>query len=406
MSQPTIFVNNKGRLMQKIKTYFRNHGHAPFTFGEGRISGYLSAALGLLSLLAVFCFLFPEWLTTAELRKVYDEQFARTLLLLGLVLSFSLGTLNIVLKGPKRLGITGILTSSVAVLLGGTDIQVDAIGETPHSLGLDWFVLALLISAMVFIPLEKLYAKDAELNVLRPYWRTDLTYFFVSHMLVQFILIFITASSNLISGWAVSTDVQQHVQSLPIVVQFLLAVLVADLGQYWLHRFYHAVPWLWRFHAVHHSSTAMDWLAGSRVHFVEVLLTRTAVLVPLMLLGFASPALNAYVIMVGVQAVLAHANVRINGGWLEYVVVLPRYHHWHHARHPDYIYKNYAIHLPLIDMLFGTFKLPAKDWPTRYGVFGKSLPVGILRQHLYPFLKPERKSQGATPANGLGEGSE
>ncbi|WP_039792327.1 sterol desaturase family protein, partial [Pseudomonas agarici] len=185
--------------------------------------------------------------------------------------------------------------------------------------------------------------------------------------------------------WAVSTDLQETVQSLPIAVQFLLAVLVADLGQYWLHRLYHVVPWLWRFHAVHHSSTAMDWLAGSRVHFVEVLLTRTGVLVPLMLLGFAPQALNAYVILVGIQAVLAHANVRINGGWLDYVLVLPRYHHWHHARHPDYIYKNYAIHLPLVDMLFGTFKLPAKEWPSRYGVFGKPLPDGILRQHVYPF---------------------
>lgn len=378
--------------MQKIKNYFRHHGHAPFNFGEGRISGYLSAALGLLSLLAVFCFLLPEWLTTSELRQVYDEQFARTLLLFGLVLSFSLGTLNILLNGHKRLGITGIIASGLAVFLGGTDIQVDAVGETPYSLGLDWFVLALLISAAVFIPLEKMYAKDAQQNVLRPYWRTDLTYFFVSHMLVQFILIFITASSNFISGWAVSTDLQETVQSLPIVVQFLLAVLVADLGQYWLHRFYHVVPWLWRFHAVHHSSTAMDWLAGSRVHFVEVLLTRTAVLMPLMLLGFAPQALNAYVILVGVQAVLAHANVRINGGWLEYVLVLPRYHHWHHARHPDYIYKNYAIHLPLVDMLFGTFKLPTKEWPARYGVFGKALPDGILRQHLYPLQRPDPKS--------------
>jgi lathosterol oxidase len=378
--------------MQKIKDYLQCHGHMPFVLGKGRISGYISAALGLLSLLAVFCFLLPEWLTTHELRKVYDEGFARSLLLLGLVLSFSLGTVNILLNGHKRLGITGIVASGLAVFLGGTDIQVDAVGVTPYSLGLDWFVLALLVSATVFVPLEKLYAKDASQNILRPHWRTDLAYFFISHMLVQFILIFITASSNFIAGWAISTDLQQHVQGLPIVVQFVLAVFVADLGQYWLHRLYHVIPWLWRFHAVHHSSTAMDWLAGSRVHFVEVLLTRTGVLLPLMLLGFAPQALNAYVILVGVQAVLAHANVCIKGGWLEYVVVLPRYHHWHHARHPDYIYKNYAIHLPLVDMLFGTFKLPAKEWPTRYGVFGKTLPNGILRQHLYPLQRPELSS--------------
>lgn len=373
--------------MHRLKDYFRRHGSKPFVVGEGRITGYLSALLGILSLLAVLCFLFPEWLTTAELRNIYNEQFARSLLLAGLVLSFSLGTLNIILNLRKRLGFTGILASGLAVILGGTDIQVDAINQTPYSLGLDWFVLALLFSAIVFVPLEKMYAKDPELNILRAHWRTDLAYFFVSHMLVQFILIFITASSSFIAGWAVSSDVQGAIQSLPVWLQFVMAIIVADLGQYWLHRLYHVVPWLWRIHAVHHSSTAMDWLAGSRVHFVEILLTRTAVLVPLILLGFDSQAVNAYVVLVGIQAVLAHSNVRIDGGWLNYIVVLPRYHHWHHARHVDYIYKNYAIHTPLIDMLFGTFKLPLKEWPSRYGVFGKPLPDGIIDQHLYPFSK-------------------
>ncbi|VVM42325.1 hypothetical protein PS862_00502 [Pseudomonas fluorescens] len=387
--------------MEKIKAYFQRHGNAPFKLGEGRVSGYISATLGLLCLLAVLCFLFPEWLTTAHLRNVYDEQFARTTLLLGLALSFSLGTLNILLNKRKRLGITGVLASGLAVFLGGTNVQINPIGETPYSLGLDWFILALLISALVFIPLEKLYSKDPNQNILRPHWRTDLTYFFVSHMLVQFILIFITASSSFLVGWAASTNLQTNVQTLPLFVQFLLAVLVADLGQYWLHRLYHVVPWLWRFHAVHHSSTHMDWLAGSRIHFVEILLTRTTVLMPLILLGFSPHALNAYVILVGVQAVLAHANIRIDGGWLNYLVVLPRYHHWHHARHKDYIYKNYAIHLPIVDMLFGTFKLPPKEWPTHYGIFGKALPSGILRQHLYPFRRPCLKPEPTTEPGAL-----
>ncbi len=206
--------------MQMIKAYLQRHGSDAFRFGEGRISGYVSAVLGLLSLLAVLCFLFPEWLTTAELRKVYSEQFARTALLSGLVASFALGTLNILRNKRKRLGLTGVIASGLAVLLGGSDIQFQEIGQTPYSLGLDWFVLALLVSAIVFIPLEKLYAKDAAQHILRPHWRTDLAYFFVSHMLVQFILIFITASSTLLVGWAVSADFQAWVQALPVVLQF------------------------------------------------------------------------------------------------------------------------------------------------------------------------------------------
>ena len=73
-----------------------------------------------------------------------------------------------------------------------------------------------------------------------------------------------------------------------------IAVFVADMAQALLHRAYHNIPWLWRFHAVHHSSRHMDWLAGSRIHFVEIVLTRSAVQLPLLMLGFSTPAVNAW----------------------------------------------------------------------------------------------------------------
>ena len=63
-------------LIQTVKAYFERHGSDAFRVGEGRISGYISATTGILSLLAVLCFLFPEWLTFAEFRKVYSEQFS------------------------------------------------------------------------------------------------------------------------------------------------------------------------------------------------------------------------------------------------------------------------------------------------------------------------------------------
>ena len=83
---------------------------------------------------------------------------------------------------------------------------------------------------------------------------------------------------------------------------------------------------------------------------------------------------------------LAHANLRLNFGWLEYVLVTPRYHHWHHARHIDYIDVNYAIHLPLVDMIMGTFKRPpAGDWPEEYGVMKlETVPCGVIAQALMP----------------------
>jgi lathosterol oxidase len=354
----------------------------------------ISAALGLLSLVAVACFHFPEWLTSRDFRAVYSEAFARQLLLAGLVAAFVLGTLAILRGRDRRVALTGVIAATLAVLLGGADIQLDAIGQTPWSLGLDWFIVSLLFSALAFIPLEKALGR-VEQSPLRPEWRTDVGYFFLSHVLVQFILIVVTTWTAMVAALAAFPALQSAIQWLPVWVQFPLAVLVADLAQASLHRAYHRVPFLWRFHAVHHSSRHMDWLAGSRMHLLEILLTRSVVLLPLVVLGFSAGAINAYVILVGLQAVLAHANLGLRFGWLEQVIVLPRYHHWHHARRADFVDANYAIHLPLVDRLMGTHRLPADgSWPEDYGILDPAeVPPGIWRQHLAPFLpgKPRRK---------------
>jgi sterol desaturase/sphingolipid hydroxylase (fatty acid hydroxylase superfamily) len=374
---------------------------------------HIAAGLGLLSLAGVLCFHFPELLTSRDFRAVYDETFARRLLLAGLIAAFGLGTLAI-LRGKNRgVALTGVISAGLAVLLGGATVHFDPIAQTPYSLGLDWFILSLFVSALIFIPIEHALAVKP-MSPLRWEWRTDLAYFFLSHMLVQFILIAATASTSVVASFVTIPGVTRLVRSLPVLIQFILAVFVADLAQALLHRAYHNLPFLWRFHAVHHSSRHLDWLAGSRTHLVEVILTRSAVLAPLVLIGFSQAALNGYVILVGVQAVVAHANLRLNFGWLEYVIVTPRYHHWHHARDAAYADANYAIHLPLVDMLMGTFKRPpAKIWPEEYGVFKlESVPRGFWPQQVMPFSprqtfedyvgRPRHGGSGSERAQGPG----
>lgn len=341
---------------------------------------------GVLSLLAVLCFHFPEALTSQEFRPVYTSDFARGLLLVGLVTTFVAGTVAVLADQRRRLALTGLASATAAVLLGGTSVPLDKVEATPYSLGVDWFILSLFFSAVVFIPLER-YLAHSPHPVLRGGWRTDICYFFLSHVLVQFILILVTASTTTVAAAIAVDPVKALVVGMPLWLQVLLAVFVADLAQAVLHRAYHRVKTLWRFHAVHHSSRDLDWLAGSRVHLAETVLTRSIVLLPLMVLGFSTAAVNAYVIIVGLQAVVAHANIGVRFGWLEYLVVLPRYHHWHHARHVDYWDRNYAIHLPVVDMLMGSFKLPREgSWPEEYGVLRlETVPRGLVAQHLMPF---------------------
>lgn len=152
---------------------------------------YASALLGLLSVFGVVCFHFPELLTSREFRAVYNEGFARHLLLVGLVAAFILGTLAILRDRNKRIAAVGVGSATLAVLLGGTNVQFDGIGATPYSLGIDWFVISLFFPALVFVPLER-YLGKRRMSPLRRGWRTDVTYFFMSHVLVQFILILVT----------------------------------------------------------------------------------------------------------------------------------------------------------------------------------------------------------------------
>ena len=80
--------------------------------------------------------------------------------------------------------------------------------------------------------------------------------------------------ATVIFAWAVDPGVQEFVRSMPFVLQCLACAVIADIVQYTVHRLFHRLRWLWPFHAVHHSSRNMDWLAGSRLHIVDVIVTR------------------------------------------------------------------------------------------------------------------------------------
>ncbi len=158
------------------------------------------------------------------------------------------------------------------------------------------------------------------------------------------------------------------------------------------------MPLLWRFHEIHHSAETMDWIAGARLHLVDVAVTRGLTYVPIYVLGFDQSALVAYVVFVSVQATFIHANVRFEFGRLAWVVATPRFHHWHHGIEPEAVDKNFAIHLPLLDWLFGTFHLPAGRWPAGYGVHGeRPVPEGFARQFAHPFRRREVEPGAGPP---------
>ena len=351
--------------------------------------GATIAALGIaiLCVLGVLAFHYPQYLTTPELRAKYSVDLLRHLLFGALVLAGSLSAVGAMLNRQRNVNIFAFALVMGAVFAGGSHVPVhDFPDHTPY-IGLDWFILDLLGSTTIFVVIEKLFPLYRGQTLFRDEWQNDLVHFAVNHFLVGLILLTVNYCVHKLFGWMATDTIQGRVEALPFLLQFLLCVFVADFVQYWVHRAYHEVPWLWRVHAVHHSTKTLDWLAGSRLHLLELLITRVGVLGALYVCGFSLPVMNAYIILVGFQAVLIHSNVTIPWGPLRYVITTPDFHHWHHSSDEVAIDRNYSAHFAFIDYLFGTAVRGQQGFPHAYGVVGDYMPSGFLKQQAFPFSR-------------------
>jgi sterol desaturase/sphingolipid hydroxylase (fatty acid hydroxylase superfamily) len=365
--------------------------HGSLIPGKGMISGVIAFSLAILCFLGVMAFHFPEYLTTPELRHSYNVDVIRQIMFWSLVLSGALSLYNVVMSRASWLALASFSLIGITLALGGHKVPVNDFADHVPYIGLDWFILDLLGSTLIFIFIEKLFALRKDQPVFRPEWQTDFYHFIVNHLIIGFSLLVTNLLVHKLFGWAAQDGLRGWVQNLPFFAGVFLILLVADLVQYWTHRAYHEVPLLWRLHAIHHSVKSMDWLAGSRQHIIELLLTRTLILAPIFVLGFSKEVIDTYIIIVGFQAVFDHANVSVRLGPLRYVIVTPNFHHWHHSQDAEAIDKNYAAHFAFLDYLFGTAAKADRKWPNEYGVVGDYVPKSFVKQLWFPF-KPDQTS--------------
>ena len=359
----------------------------PSGFGTGWWSGVLSAFFGVLALGAVVCLHFPQLLTSPELRAFYPMPVMR-LVIQGVILgAIVFGVISALLRRKKILGLTGMTLALLATLLGGASVPINETLHAGPAIGLDWFLLDMLLMTAIFSPMEVLWPAYRSQGVFREEWVLDIVYFMSTHFPIQitsFLILLPATQLTRILGIPAVLDAMGH---LPWLVQFLLAVLVADLCEYAIHRLFHTVPWLWRFHAIHHSSRSLDWIAGSRSHLFDDVIVRAFMLIPMMFI-FPHNIIVAYLFFVAIHATWTHCNFGPTLRWMEPFIILPRYHHWHHTSQDEAIDKNFAIHFPWIDRIFGTHYLPADgSWPSTYGLHNETLPAGFWGQAFYPFSR-------------------
>ncbi|MDR3533639.1 MAG: sterol desaturase family protein [Rhodopila sp.] len=254
----------------------------------------------------------------------------------------------------------------------------------------------LLLLGLIFVPLERLFALRPG-RIFRAAFLTDLAYYFLNGIVPGLILSVPLAGVAWVGRRVMPGTVTAAFAHWPLGGRLFAALVVAEVGLYWGHRWSHEIPLLWRFHAIHHSPTHVDWLVNSRGHPVDFIFTRLCGLVPLYALGMATPleggasSTAMLVMLLGpIWGFFIHANLRWRLGPLEWLVATPAFHHWHHTNDgPAVIDKNYAPMFPWMDRIFGTLYLPKDRQPAVYGT-NTPVPSGLAGQLLEPFAGPSR----------------
>lgn len=148
---------------------------------------------------------------------------------------------------------------------------------------------------------------------------------------------------------------------LSFIPAYIIANLIGELIPYWYHRLSHVASersrvslFLWHVHAIHHIPLKLNWRKTNWMHPVNSFLNSFTKLFPLMFLGFSAEVVFAVGLTNLVVSYSSHANIRARTGFLDYLIVTPRVHHFHHSTNLDEA-KNYANVIPVLDMIFGTY---------------------------------------------------
>jgi sterol desaturase/sphingolipid hydroxylase (fatty acid hydroxylase superfamily) len=181
-----------------------------------------------------------------------------------------------------------------------------------------------------------------------------------------------------------------HWLTLPAWLEWLLAILLFDGWTYFWHRINHRIPFLWRFHRVHHSDPHMDVTTANRFHTGEIVMSSILRVPLIVLIGASIEQLALYELLMFAVVQFHHANISVSAKWdrvLRLFIVTPYMHKVHHSRWQPETDSNYSSLLSIWDRIFRSFRINAKPETIRLGLDEFDRPAdqtipGLLRTPL------------------------
>lgn len=254
-------------------------------------------------------------------------------------------------------------------------------GEVPLYFNLTYLVVAGLLALLErVLPHEEAWHHDD--GQMGP----DLAHTVLTKLLAQVVVIG-SATWTVSLGFGGRSAGAFWPESWPLWAQIVLGLVALEFGLYWAHRLAHEWMPLWRFHAVHHSSTRLWFFNTGRFHFVDTLKSMLMGLPLLALLGAPGPIFEWCAAFTAFCGILTHCNVDMPCRPLNYVFNTPALHRWHHSMDLREGNKNYGENLMLFDLLFGTFYDDASRRPPAVIGIKESMPETFVGQLLEPFRK-------------------
>ena len=146
-----------------------------------------------------------------------------------------------------------------------------------------------------------------------------------------------------------------------VLLQLFLVILIVDFFKYWYHRWTHEVPFLWKFHSIHHSLDRLEMLRASYFYPIDIFLTVAIGTFALLMFGVGYEVIIFHNVFAGITGLLNHSNADLDCGFFDHFLNSPGHHRTHHWVDLKGSQTNYGSFFNFVDRIFGTRYLPDRE---------------------------------------------